>query len=101
MYADVSRDMDDQERLQTSVHGTQHAGDKPINSPAFLDKRDQGRYTTFVIGRMSEVCKDHFLEGFNLVLKSHQVRNRLVAVIVMKKETQQYKRMTDPSFGSS
>jgi hypothetical protein len=53
---------------RTSVHGSQHARDKPINPPAFLDQRNQGRDAAFVVEGATEMGKDQFLKRLDLVL---------------------------------
>lgn len=55
-------------RMCTSVHGTHHARDKPIDTPTLLHQRYKGRDATFIIGRVPEMRKHHLLERLDLVL---------------------------------
>jgi hypothetical protein len=55
----------------TSVHSPQHGCDEFINPETLLDKWDEGRDFTFVIGGSPKTGKDKFLERFNLVLECH------------------------------
>ena len=63
----------------TSVHSTQHARDEAIYAPTLLDKGDESRDTTLIVGRMAEMSKDHLLEGVDLVLQAHEIGDGLVA----------------------
>ncbi len=60
------------------MHGSEHAGDKTIDTPAFFDKRYQGRYATFVVRGVTEVSEYHLLERVDLVLKIHKVGDGFV-----------------------
>lgn len=63
----------------TSVHGPQHRGDKLVNPKTLLDERYQRGNLAFVIGGSSETVENEFLERFNLVLKRHEIHDRLVS----------------------
>jgi len=61
------------------VHSSEHTGDEPVDSVAFLDERDEGRDSTFVVGGSSEVSEGELLEGVDLVLEGHEVGDGLVS----------------------
>ena len=63
------------------MHGSQHAGDKFVNSIALLDKGHKRSDATLVVSDVAKVRKDKFLELLNLVLQHHEVTNRLVALV--------------------
>jgi hypothetical protein len=46
----------------TPVHGSQHAGDKPVNTPTLLHKRHKSAYPAFVVDGLIEVGENHSLE---------------------------------------
>lgn len=60
------------------MHSSQHACYESINAPALLDKRDKGRDTTLIVCRVPEVRENQALKRIDLILKSHQVRNRFI-----------------------
>jgi len=55
------------------MHGSQHAGDKPVDTPAFLHKRHERAYPAFIVDRLAEMGKNHPLERVYLVLQAHQI----------------------------
>ena len=89
-------------KTHTSVHSSQHARDKTIDTPAFLDKGDESGDATLIISRIPEMCEYHALEGVDLVLQSHEVGNCFVAIVDSVSFANKGSQMhTDPSFGSS
>ena len=82
------------------MHCTEHACDELVNSIALLDKWHQSSYSTLVVGATTEVREDQFLEGIDLVLKSHQVRDCFVAVGVSYNRTTRDPYSSHPSLGS-
>ncbi len=63
------------------MHSTQHASDEFIDAITLLDQRHQSRDPALVIANIPEVRENQLLELFNLVLESHKVGNRLVALV--------------------
>lgn len=63
------------------MHSTQHAGDEFVDAIAFLNKWDKRSNATFVVRATSEMRKDELLEGINLILQGHQIRDRLIALV--------------------
>jgi hypothetical protein len=61
------------------VHCPQHARDEFVNAKALLDERHQCRDSAFVVGCSSEEGEYELLEGFDLVLKRHEVGDCFVA----------------------
>jgi hypothetical protein len=60
-------------RKPTPVHGSQHAGDKPVDTPTLLHKRHERAYPAFIVDGLAEMGKNHPLERVYLVLQAHQV----------------------------
>lgn len=71
------------------VHGTQHAGDKLVQTVALLHERDEGRDAALV-GVLAEVGKDELLEGVDSVLQRHEVGNDLVALVGVVDELERH-----------
>lgn len=46
----------------TAVHRSHHTSDESINAPAFLHEWNEGRNTTFIVSRISEMGEHHLLE---------------------------------------
>jgi hypothetical protein len=65
----------------TGVHGSQHAGNKLIDTIALLHKGHECRDSAFIVRAASEVGEDKLLEGVDLVLKGHEVGNGLVPLV--------------------
>jgi len=57
----------------TPMHGSQHAGDKPVDTPALLNERHERAYPAFIVDRLTEMGKNHPLERVYLVLQAHQI----------------------------
>jgi hypothetical protein len=66
----------------TAVHGTQHAGDETVDTPAFLHERHKRGDPALVVGRVFEVCKDQLLERVDLVLQVHEIADSLIPVAI-------------------
>jgi hypothetical protein len=50
------------------MHGSQHAGDKFVDSVTLLDQRHQRRDPAFVVGPTLKMGEDEFLEVVDLIL---------------------------------
>jgi len=61
---DLPSDGPDEEReiRLTPVHGSQHAGDEPVDTPALLHKRHESAYPAFVVDGLAEMGENHPLE---------------------------------------
>ena len=64
---------------RTSVHGSKHARDEPIDAVAFLNLGDERTDTTLIVGRTAEVGEDQLLKRVDLVLQVHEVADGLVS----------------------
>lgn len=62
------------------MHSSQHARDESVNAPTLFYERDQCRDTTFIIGGVPEVGEDNPLERFDLILKTHKIRDGFISV---------------------
>lgn len=60
------------------MHRSQHASDKPVDTPTLFHQGNKRAYPTFIVGRVTEIREDQPLERIYLVLQAHQVRNSLV-----------------------
>lgn len=67
------------ENPRTAMHSAHHASDETVNPPTLLNQRYEGGDSTFITGRVTEVRKDHLLEGVDLVLQPHEVGDGLVS----------------------
>jgi hypothetical protein len=65
--------------ILTSVHRSQHAGDKLVDAKTLLDEGDEGRDPALIVVGAAEVGENELLEGLNLVLKCHEVGDRLIS----------------------
>lgn len=63
------------------MHGTQHAGNELVDSIALQDEGNQSRNTTLVVGAAAEVREYELLEGIDLVLQRHEIRDGLVSLV--------------------
>lgn len=61
------------ETRPTPVHGPQHAGDEPVDTPTLLHKGHERTYPAFVVYRLAEMGENHPLERVYLILQAHQV----------------------------
>ena len=80
------------------MHGSQHAGDKLVNSETLLDQRDEGGYPAFIVCGASELGEYEFLEGFYLILQGHEIGDGFEAESRSARQALWY---THPSLGSS
>jgi hypothetical protein len=62
------------------MHSPKHAGNKLVDTETFLDQRHKSGYSALVVRRSSKVGKDEFLEGLDLVLKSHQISDGFIPI---------------------
>ena len=69
----------DMDAIRTSMHCSQHARDKFVDTVTFLHQGDKRRDSALVVGTTSKMGKDELLESINLVLQSHEVCDRLVS----------------------
>lgn len=67
--------------IRAAEHGAHHGCDELVNAKTLLDEWDKSSDTAFVVVGSTEMRKDEFLERVNLILKSHEVRNRLVSLV--------------------
>jgi hypothetical protein len=63
------------------MHSAQHTSDEFVNAIALLHQRDQRSDAALVVCAASEVRENKLLEGIDLILQGHQVRNGLVTLI--------------------
>lgn len=63
------------------MHGAKHAGDELVDTIALLNQWYQRSDSAFIVRTASEVGKDEFLEGVDLILEGHQVGDGLVTFV--------------------
>lgn len=63
------------------MHCAEHTGNELINTIALLNQWHQRSDPTFVVRPASEVGKDEFLEGVDLILKGHEIGDGLIAFV--------------------
>ena len=61
------------------MHSSKHACNEAINSIALMNKRDKCGDFALVVCRTPEMREYKLLEGIDLVLKLHKIRDRLVS----------------------
>ena len=66
----------------TCVHSPQHTGDEFVDAIALLHKWHQGCDSALIVCAASKMGKYELLKRVNLVLKSHEVGDCLVAAEV-------------------
>lgn len=82
------------------MHSSQHACDKLVDTIALLDQRNKSRNSALVVRASSEMGENEFLEGVDLVLKGHEIRDGLVSLVKVSHVSGAQSRPAHPSLGS-
>ena len=73
--------------IGTAMHSAHHARDEAVDTPTLLHEWHKRRDPALIVGRVTEMREDKLLERVDLVLKTHEIRNGLIASTCMNDMT--------------